>query len=250
VTNFAARLVARAIGRTLGPTLAVLTPRPMSRFEPSAMIETQAAAETAPADPAPATEALASARVPAWQGGQRASHNADAANFATPQATVRQPTNDDVSAATRAPARNVPTLALPSHRLQGQQQLPVPTRDGALPSDQTLAKTTELVIPPQAELASASIKSSVQDDPIGLDLPVRVPGQDARIDQGHSASKAFSSASPRPDWVAPSPAPAVSIGKIEVQFLPQEPRVQSSRPQPQRTRGFDTYTRARRGQPR
>jgi hypothetical protein len=47
-----------------------------------------------------------------------------------------------------------------------------------------------------------------------------------------------------------TPAPVISIGRIEVQFLPQEPRVPAARPQPEPTRGFAAYTRARRGEPR
>jgi hypothetical protein len=35
-----------------------------------------------------------------------------------------------------------------------------------------------------------------------------------------------------------------------VQFLPQEPRAPAQRPQPERTRGFAAYARARRGEPR
>jgi hypothetical protein len=41
--------------------------------------------------------------------------------------------------------------------------------------------------------------------------------------------------------------PAISIGKIEVQFLPKETPPGLSRAQPQRTRGFHAYNRARRG---
>jgi hypothetical protein len=47
-----------------------------------------------------------------------------------------------------------------------------------------------------------------------------------------------------------APAPVISIGKIEVQFLPQEPRLPAPRLEPQRTRGFEAYARARRGEPR
>ncbi|MGQ0444607.1 MAG: hypothetical protein ACT4O2_05635 [Beijerinckiaceae bacterium] len=46
------------------------------------------------------------------------------------------------------------------------------------------------------------------------------------------------------------PAPAISIGKIEVQFLPREPQVPLPRPPPERTHGFAAYARARRGEPR
>jgi hypothetical protein len=46
------------------------------------------------------------------------------------------------------------------------------------------------------------------------------------------------------------PAPAISIGKIEVQFLPREPRLATPPPPPPRTRGFDAYARARRGERR
>ena len=42
----------------------------------------------------------------------------------------------------------------------------------------------------------------------------------------------------------------ISIGRIEVQFLPQEVRAPAPRIEPQRTRGFDGYARARRGEPR
>lgn len=42
----------------------------------------------------------------------------------------------------------------------------------------------------------------------------------------------------------------ISIGKIEVQFLPQETRIPPVRPMPERTHGFAAYARARRGEPR
>lgn len=45
-------------------------------------------------------------------------------------------------------------------------------------------------------------------------------------------------------------APAISIGRIDVQFLPQDRPVAPARSEPQRNRGFETYARARRGQPR
>ncbi len=48
----------------------------------------------------------------------------------------------------------------------------------------------------------------------------------------------------------PPVAPVISIGKIEVQFLPQESRARAQRPPPERTRGFAAYARARRGEPR
>jgi hypothetical protein len=50
-----------------------------------------------------------------------------------------------------------------------------------------------------------------------------------------------------PALAAEHAAPAISIGKIEVQFLPKETPPSSPRTQPQRTRGFHAYDRARRG---
>jgi hypothetical protein len=42
--------------------------------------------------------------------------------------------------------------------------------------------------------------------------------------------------------------PAISIGKIEVHFLPKEAPLGAPKAQPQRTHGFHAYARARRGQ--
>lgn len=45
-------------------------------------------------------------------------------------------------------------------------------------------------------------------------------------------------------------APAISIGKIEVQFVQPPANLPPARAAPQQTRGFDAYARARRGEPR
>jgi hypothetical protein len=48
----------------------------------------------------------------------------------------------------------------------------------------------------------------------------------------------------------PSPQPTISIGRIDVQFLPQDQPKPPPRAEPRRSHGFDTYARARRGEPR
>lgn len=53
--------------------------------------------------------------------------------------------------------------------------------------------------------------------------------------------------------VAPDEAPApvsVTIGRIDVQYIQPQPPVAAAPPRVQRTRGFDSYARARRGEPR
>jgi hypothetical protein len=82
-----------------------------------------------------------------------------------------------------------------------------------------------------------------------------LPQRSAKAAEAAVAASEPGRSSSAPSWGVPregteAPPPVISIGRIEVQFLPQEPRNPAPRPEPQRTRGFEAYARARRGEPR
>lgn len=254
MSNFAQRLVARGAGTPPGPGISLLAARPVSRFEPVGGIEIQ---ETVSPDLA----------MP--QSGGRAAQRESRSSFPktsvarsrlgdTPISTLqsRPPDADPKPQAITAPLMRVPNAieATPDH----------PIQDAAL-SDITAVKDE---VPQQA----AQSASRDEDDPAPQHVvvndmtplfenetaeiepaPPRAIGRRFEIESGEAGRPARGAEhAPASDEerVGQSPAPSISIGRIEVQFLPQEPRMPAARPQPQRTRGFDAYARARRGEPR
>lgn len=209
--SFAERLVARGAGRPTG--LPLLTPRPAARFE---------------REMAPPPEA---------------------------EIPVGSPAETTPSAAP-APRKSNPAPIQADHEAKSARVHPadVATAEGAMPSSR------------QTEAApSAPVVTSLSPEPFSQNVAtVAMPERSARqaalaeepeiqprqpplfFDEPHT-DRITQSAPP----IAPeTPAPAISIGRIEVQFLPQEKPAAPQRPEPQRTRGFEAYTRARRGLPR
>lgn len=216
MTDFAQRLVARSAGRPAG--LPLLTPRPAARFERSeaqsleVVTETTASAVAKPvADPAPDH-----IHVPAtqWQQERRAG----------PAEPETMDVDDGLPA--RAPR---------------QAKAPVPGRADAVdrPLPMLASRSSE---PAGIEVRAADSR------PAGVTRMTETspqPGDEADAAQ-------FPPVIARPDVAkaAQALAPAISIGRIEVQFMAPEKPAATPRPEPQRTRGFDTYARARRGMPR
>lgn len=221
MTDFAQRLVARSAGRPVG--LPLLTPRPASRFERS---ESQALEE--------ATETTAPA-------------------VAKP---VADPAPDHI---------HVPATPWPQERrAEPAEPETIDVHDG-LPAraprqaKAPVAGRTDAADRPPPMLASrssqpAGIEASHQEASTAASGRVSVARMtEASPELGDQAEAAhFPPVIARPDVAKAGQAlaPAISIGRIEVQFLAPEKPAAAPRPEPQRTRGFDAYARARRGMPR
>ena len=256
MSNFAQRLVARSAGTPLGPGIAVLTPRPVTRFEPQpiAAIDQQVAAE-APVSSlqhadrstaAPMAERRAIGPGPdeagAWE------TKLSAARL-VPMGDADRPAVDQAWAADAAVA---------PLRHETAHPLPETTRHQDVPF--TPAHEKRVVRAEQA-VALANAKLAVEpserprppgpNDDAGAPM-VMEPSRSLPAERASPITPARTTlaADAREREGQELPAPMISIGRIEVQFLPQAQHMPAPAPQPQRTRGFDAYARSRRGEPR
>ena len=144
---------------------------------------------------------------------------------ATPDHAISEVAASDITIAKDGTPKQITESADPSENTASLQQFAMDARSLRLEDE------TQTVHPPPPRAVAR--KFEIESAQVGR--PVR------------GAGHALASGEEQPGQ---SPVPSISIGKIEVQFLPQEPRTPAPRPQPQRTRGFDAYARARRGEPR
>jgi hypothetical protein len=267
MSNFAERLVARSAGASPAPGISPLALRPASRFEPTAGIEIDAIADTEPPVAAAAVTEAASPPRPAVahtliearesprsagetrsaiaqpsDDGNRTPH--DEANATSPVLRVEAPV-------VRAEAPETPLPDVVETQQGRAVPHPVASEISAM-EDRAMMKVRAspdgtAAAPPRAHTREDVETFHVSPQP----LPEQVSppaASDRRLEiqtvrtERRVAAREFS--------IDRTPAPVISIGRIEVQFLPQEPRVPAARPQPERTRGFAAYTRARRGEPR
>lgn len=215
MSGFAQRLVARGAGRPTG--LPLLLPRPATRFEyePVAPVDSEVPAE-APADGPPPVAKVA-----------------------------RKP--DSGPAREDAPSKP----AKPAGREAGAES-------GNMGPTATAPQPSHAALPPGRAPSAASIVPDARERmPGAISETTALPGEPA-VDEAPEA------APPPLFFIEPSaplartppqierapPPPTISIGRIDVQFLPQDRPVAPPRPEPQRTRGFEAYARARRGMPR
>ena len=254
MSNFAQRLVARSAGKPLGPGIAVLTPRPMTRFEPQpiAAIEQQVAVED------PVSSLQHADRSTAAPMAERHAAGPDEVGARTTKlsAVRRAPLGDaDRPAVDQAWAADA---AVPPLRHETAHPLPETTQHQGVPF--TPAHEKHIVRAEQAvPLANAklAVEPSERPRPPG-------PNDDAGAPMVMEPSRSLPAERPPPTAPARTtlaadareregqelPAPMISIGRIEVQFLPQAQHMPAPAPQPQRTRGFDAYARSRGGEPR
>lgn len=212
--SFADRLVARGAGQPTG--LPLLTPRPAARFEREMV---------APAEAETPVGSRKEATPPAAQAPRKSSPVPIQAHHAAKPAPAHPAEVGDVAATENVIPSPRQTEAAPS--------APVATPLSPEPSAQSVATIAMPERSARQEIVAEEAEFQPRQPPLYFDEPPasRVP-QSAPL-------------------IAPeTPAPAISIGRIEVQFLPQEKPVAPQRPEPQRTRGFEAYTRARRGMPR
>ena len=247
MSNFAERLVARAAGSAPAPGIAILTPRPASRFEPVGMTEIA---------------------------GETVARGVDAPVVRTPPPPVlerREPGDRPTSAISlqsdetvREPSGEPDGAQVPSRRETDQAPLPAPTPLFIQPNER------EVSIEHRVEVAALAHEAVIHEprqhmrehssllDTASQDRFVPAPIVDRQRDiHVETLERRIDAPLARPMMpidrrreIAEPPAPVISIGKIEVQFLPREQPMPAPRAQAPRTRGFETYARARRGEPR
>ena len=241
MSNFAERLAARAGGAD--PGLAVLAPRPTSRFETSQsgdlevgdgfIVGNPPPGDNVGAPMAPPAEERPPAAATLFEHPQAVEELGDQQRTPsrTPDFPLERP--DRLEAARADPATS-DQANRPSHIPKQVRAETVITRDETIsrqaPADGEGKRRIE---PPPVAAAMIETREKMGEAPISIAAPRRRETI-AAWDQAES----------------PAPDPQITIGKIEVQFLPQEPRPAAARAAPERTRGFVAYARARRGQPR
>lgn len=212
--SFADRLVARGAGQPTG--LPLLTQRPAARFEREMVAPAEA--ET----PVGSREEATPSAAPAPRKSNPAPIQAD---HAAKPARAHPAERRDVATAENAMPSPRQTDAAPS--------APVAATSSPEPSAQSVATVAMPERSARQEAMAGEAEFPARQPPLYFEEP--------------PAGRVTQSA----PLIAPeTAAPAISIGRIEVQFLPQEKPVAPQRPEPQRTRGFEAYTRARRGLPR
>lgn len=212
--SFAERLVARGSGQPSG--LPLLTPRPAARFEREMAPPAEAETPVGPEAEAPPS---------ATPTPRNSNHVPIQADHAAKPTAVHPTERKDIA---------VTKNAMPS---PGQTEAPPPAVVATALSPEPSAHSVTTVAMPERAASQEAVDEEVE-------FPRRQP---PLYFEEPPAGRVTQSA----PLIAPeTAAPAISIGRIEVQFLPQEKPVTPQRPEPQRTRGFDAYTRARRGLPR
>lgn len=253
MSNFAERLVARSAGTPPGSGISVLSSRPLSRFEPVAGLEVE---EFVRSDLAPpqVNRPIAQREV------ERALPKREAARSAARESPTPMLQSERreaelgprMTTALHPPPREIE--ATPDHALPDVSLSDIsPAEDGTPKQITQSADFDENATSPQHVAPDVMGLRTEEETSTAEPTPPRALGRKFEIEAARSGRL---SRPPRPAHVggeeksAQPPAPTISIGKIEVQFLPQEPRVSAPRPQPERTRGFEAYARARRGEPR
>ena len=259
MSNFAQRLVARSAGKPLGPGIAILAPRPVTRFEPQpiAAIEQQVAAE------APVSSLLQHAdQSTVAPMAERRATGPDEVGARTTKLNAAGPAplgDADRPAVDQAWAADA---AVPPLRHETAHPLPETTRHQGVPFTPPHEEhVVKHVVRAEQAVAPANAKLAVE--PFER---LRPPGPDDDAAAPMVMEPSRSLPAERPSPITPArtkpaagareregqelPAPMISIGRIEVQFLPQAQHMPAPAPQPQRTRGFDAYARSRRGEPR
>lgn len=215
MTNFADRLIARGAGQPAG--IPLLKARPAARFEQETSPSVEAEAPGEQRVEKSAQPPAASRKInPAPAKDARQAHSTE---LALPDEDVKiDRTRPPAANPLASPAPLTPRAVTASRRASEK-----------LEQSETPESDPPMVRPPAIEHPEVPRDQR----PMFFDVPP--------IGQVAAAQPPVESA---------PPPPSISIGRIDVQFLPPERPVAPIRPQPQRTRGFDTYARARRGEPR
>lgn len=231
--NFAERLVARGTGRAADAGVPLLVPRPVARFEPTGGLG--APAETLLEDTGMVSAGHADTLLDGSEPkAEPPFRNADGSIGRTDR---NGPANQPVAAdrvAFGLPQGHASLNLGPGAHIVSQPSAEADPPTGG--ADQQSA-TPAHHRPPDSHDASPSVEAVP---------PPRARGVIASTEP--ATPPTFGDVTvPNVPPVAEQGGPAISIGKIEVQFLPKETPPGLPSAQPQRTRGFHTYDRARRG---
>lgn len=248
MSNFIGRLVARSAGAAPAPGLPLLAPRPVSRFEPAAIIETHSFAPAAgpaesslaaPADHAPPMERLAQSLADDHPPARRRTEAVaiDQNRVTETLAPMEGARANAPESADRQEARTPDSNAEP--RLREPAVAPLRAETDSSPAARQQAASQQ---PPHE-----SHRTRVEFIPTTLATDDGSRVGDVMRPIGPATEPPVAKPHAPVESAAP---PAITIGKIEVQFLPQESHAPASRTLPERTRGFAAYARARRGEPR
>lgn len=235
MSNFAERLVARSTGRAADAGVPLLMPRPVARFEPTGGLG--ASGETLLED----------------TGTVSAGHADTLLNGSEPKAEPHFRDADDSKGRTNRSASASQPVAAPRDAF-GQ---PLPSGHAVLnrgPGDHIVSQPSAEADPSASGADEQSAMPARYRQPDGRDASPSVEAMPSPLAKGVIASSDPVTPPTFDDVIVPNVppvveqgGPAISIGKIEVQFLPKEKPSGLPRVQPQRTRGFHTYDRARRG---
>lgn len=217
MTNFADRLIARGAGQPTGFPLLKARPAACFEQEMTPQIEAEPPAEHRSETPAPPSSVLRKASpTPVTIKETRQARSDEP--VAPADGVMR-----DVRPPPASPPLSSPARSLPRTRKTSPREAEKPEQSEA-PGAQ----------PPTSRPLSIEHPEIPHDQrPMFFDLPPIAP-----------------IATVMPPAESAPPPPNISIGRIDVQFLPPERPAAPARPEPRRTRGFDTYARARRGEPR
>jgi hypothetical protein len=215
MTGFAQRLVARSAGQSAG--LPFLMPRPASRFETSdPTVLDEVTETTAPAQATRPSSDLVGSRI-----------------IERPQGRPSE------SPGTEAPEHET---GMPAQQLQSEA---LPPETSSVPPDQGLP----IASPQPPERGNAETRHPATETHVPANITRITERSEVLADQ--TMARSLASVMTADEVKAERPAaPQISIGRIEVQFIAADKPVAAPRPEPQRTRGFDAYARARRGMPR
>jgi hypothetical protein len=255
VTSFASRLLARSQGQPLGQGFALLEPRPASRFDNRAGFVAEPSSNSGSGDeqqPSLEQEAFSEVRptsnttpfTPRGVEGTRATalwvqRRDETDKMAPPQQSATR-TAQSHSARSLVESSTLPTRAQPTGVVSTEIGDGAPTTTSAWNG----LSVEENSQPTDAETQDVRHSKAVVTR-ASLDIAdTHIADRLARV-----ATADITSAAKPMQETRQSVQPFISIGKIEVQFLPREPQP-APPPLAPRTRGFDGYARARRGEPR
>ena len=238
MSNFAERLVARSTGRALDARVSLLTPRPTARFEQSGGLG------------APGEGPL--------QNLDMSSPDSAEPDVGVPRAETEP--GDVMASAERAdrrgsvsPSASTPDEAL-GHPLHESHPSLNAGRDdrNAYPHAASAGETTIVTSAPVANRGTSGFRHQPDSGNLGQDLKHEMarPGSRAVARIEPAIGPTGRDMVPETRLIAAEERSelAISIGKIEVHFLPKEAPLGVPKAQSQRTHGFHAYGRARRGQ--
>jgi hypothetical protein len=253
VNGFASRLLARSQGLPLGQGYALLEPRPASRFdgragfaaEPSSnsgngdeqqtSLEQEAVSEVRPtSSPTPFTpRGVAGTRATAlW-----VQRRDETDKMAPPQQSATR-TAQSHSARSLAESGTPPTRAQPTGVVSTEKG------DGAATPT---SAWNGLSVEENSQPTGAETQDVKHSKAVVMRASLDIADTHIADQLARGATPDVTSAAKPMQETRQSVQPSISIGKIEVQFLPREPQP-APPPLALRTRGFEGYARARRGE--